>query len=109
MSNCYYDRYKNFSKEKLFPSSESPYLWPACFDAYYYTWTHDPTNHIKYLSQINKEKLARSSGFCPHLRCQLGDLSNSGDDGRCAEGLCYTKLEVLKLFICIYLSFYLSI
>lgn len=73
--------------------SESPYLWPACDDAYYFTWTQDFTGRIKYLDKQNVERLARSSGFCPHSRCQLVELSNPGEDGRCAPRLCYTKLE----------------
>ena len=45
------------------------------------------------ISDILRVKLARSMGFCPHSRCQLGNLSSSSSDGRCPEGLCYTKLE----------------
>ena len=94
VKGCHHESYSDASNETvLFPMNESPYLWPACDDAYYYTWTHDPTNRIQFLSELNKERLARSSGFCPHSRCQLGDLSNSFENGTCAQNLCYTKLE----------------
>jgi len=45
------------------------------------------------LSEVDALKLIASSGFCPHLRCQLGNVSNSGTDEKCPAGLCYTKLE----------------
>lgn len=93
VKDCYYEKYGLKSTDtRLFPLTESPYLWPGCDDAYYYTWTEDPTRRITWLNQENKEKLARSAGFCPHRRCQLDDLQSSSN-GKCSPGLCYTKLE----------------
>ena len=79
----------------LFSSSQSPENWPSCKDAYDYTWKNDPDNEILGLSETNRLKLAHSMGFCPHLRCQLGNLSSPIDArrGHCSKGLCYTKLE----------------
>lgn len=39
-------------------------------------------------------KLSRSSGFCPHRRCQLPNVTNSGHTSTCPKNLCYTKVEV---------------
>ena len=78
VKDCHYENYRMLpSSAKLFPLTESPYLWPGCDDAYYYTWTKDPTARITWLGRENKEKLARSAGFCPHRRCQLDDLLSS--------------------------------
>lgn len=82
------------SSAVLFPSSKSPEEWSSCHDAYDYTWKVDPDGQIIGLSSQNKIKLAHSMGFCPHLRCQLGNLTNSNDGaGHCPRNLCYTKLE----------------
>lgn len=97
VKNCYFEEYKKQNRDKMFPMEESPYLWPACNDAYYFTWKLDPTKKIEQMDPLNVERLARSSGFCPHSRCQLGDLANSDADGFCPAGLCYTKLEVIMM------------
>lgn len=83
------------STSSLYPSTQSPEKWPSCRDAYDFTWKSDPDRQINGLSHRNRVKLAHSMGFCPHLRCQLGNLTNSADGnlGLCPQGLCYTKLE----------------
>jgi protein tyrosine phosphatase len=79
--------------QELFPLDIHPELWPACDDAYTYTWTSDFDGSLAALSTVDRLKLSHSMGFCPHNRCQLGNVSSSSKDGRCPEGLCYTKLE----------------
>jgi len=81
----------------MFPMEESPYLWPACDDAYHFTWIKDPTEQLTSMDALNVARLARSAGFCPHSRCQLDILENSVTEGLCPTGLCYTKLEVPDL------------
>jgi protein tyrosine phosphatase len=77
----------------LYSLDQSPHLWPSCHDAYDITWIYDPQRLLKGLSIKNRQKLAYSMGFCPHLRCQLGNITNGDFDGHCPAGLCYTKLE----------------
>ena len=78
----------------LYPSNVDPFQWRSCGDAYEFTWRNDFYNDLISLNRIDKEKLIRSMGFCPHHRCQLKvNISNSGPDGQCPVGLCYTKLE----------------
>lgn len=79
--------------EPLFPKGTDPATWSSCEDAYEFTWNLDLDNDILALSTLDRAKLARSMGFCPHNRCQLGNLTSTKDDGRCPENLCYTKLE----------------
>jgi len=76
----------------LFPLNAPPSSWSSCSDAGEYTWsiTQDDLSAI---SIVDKTKLARSMGFCPHNRCQLGNLTNARNDGHCPANLCYTKLE----------------
>lgn len=77
----------------LFPNDASPYDWLSCQDAYEYTWITDHNNDLIELTYTDKLKLAKSMGFCPHLRCQLGNLTHADYAGMCPSGLCYTKLE----------------
>lgn len=77
----------------VLPCPQGSPLHRSCSDAYEYTWRNDFKGEIKSLSSINKDKLINSMGFCPHLRCQLGNVSNSAHNGGCPDGLCYTKLE----------------
>lgn len=101
--------------------NQHPSTWQSCEDAYEYTWTHNDDseeeveveltlpngemkNHryISDLSEIDQLKLIRSTGFCPHRRCQLGNAtrrSNNGNDV-CPVGLCYTQLEVYYFTNC---------
>lgn len=64
----------------------------SCHDAYESTWMLDLGNDIRSLSLHNKKLLAYSMGFCPHLRCQLGNVTASRN-GECPTGHCFTKLE----------------
>ena len=77
----------------LFPISTDPSDWASCHDAYEYTWKIDFNNDIVGLTDRNLLKLVNSMGFCPHNRCQLGNLSSADSVGNCPAGLCYTKLE----------------
>jgi protein tyrosine phosphatase len=77
----------------LFPLHEDPIRWLSCGDAYEHTWIEDPDKHLPTLSTVNKLKMAKSMGFCPHRRCQLTNISNADAEGHCPSGLCYTKLE----------------
>jgi hypothetical protein len=95
LKECYYENYKIINRDKMFPSSENPHIWPGCDDAYYYTWTRDPTRQLTGLNRNDIEKLARSAGFCPHSRCQLRNLTEADFEGKCPDGLCYTRLEVI--------------
>eukprot|EP01039_Chlorochromonas_danica_P010052 gene10052-11123_t len=77
----------------LFPLEEDPLSWLSCHDAYEYTWSVDPDGLLAGLSADLKIRLARSSGFCPHHRCQLSEVGNADREGRCPQGLCYSKVE----------------
>lgn len=68
-------------------------IWKSCEDAYSTTWRVDENNDIIGLPKPLKSKLMLTMGFCPHLRCQLTNVSNSVIDGKCPLNLCYTKLE----------------
>ena len=79
----------------IFPLDSPPSSWESCGDAYEYTWLHEVND--PYFVDVDDEdrlRLARSMGFCPERRCQLGYLGNAdvGGVGMCPEGLCYTKL-----------------
>ena len=50
----------------IFPITSDPNLWKSCEDAYTYTWNLDEGNYLIYLNSIQKSKLIRSTGFCPH-------------------------------------------
>lgn len=76
----------------LYPLDVDPLHWRSCHDAYEFTWTYDPDRYLTALSDVNKQKLAKSMGYCPHHRCQLGNLTNAQHNS-CPVGLCYTKLE----------------
>lgn len=46
------------------------------------------------LGALDRLKLLRTMGFCPHQRCQLDNVTHSaGTSGVCPAGLCYTKVE----------------
>ena len=77
--------------EELFVGSSE--LWPSCSDALAHTWTADVGLDIVGLSREDRSKLVRSNGYCPQLRCQLGNISNADPRGSCPAGLCYMKLE----------------
>lgn len=81
------------SSQHLFPHTILPAEWPSCEDAYQYTWSLDKGKDLVAVATSDREKLARSMGFCPHNRCQLSNLTSTGVDGRCPANLCYTKLE----------------
>ena len=87
------------SNISLFPLDNSPSNWHNCNDAYEYTWLTDINNEIITLTTLQRQKLAYSSGFCPHLRCQLSPSpsistsSSSTSSNQCPMGLCYTKIE----------------
>lgn len=72
---------------------QDPRDWPACGDALEFTWTDDAHGFLSGLSASDRTKLGRSNGFCPQLRCQLGNVSNADSSGACPKGLCYSKLE----------------
>lgn len=100
----------------LFPLDHThPAHWKSCNDAYEYTWMSDFSGYLRGLSLTNRMRLAYSmvdvalpikfhrfcfadssmhQGFCPHLRCQLQSIGNSGANGVCPEGACFAKLEV---------------
>jgi len=95
-SNIWIRGCKNIQGEGLFPLTAHPSQWLSCgYDAYEYTWDREGPNNwlLEDLSQLELLKLSRSMGFCPHLRCQLGELAESRTPGRCPEGLCYTRLQ----------------
>ncbi|CAM9120919.1 unnamed protein product [Chrysoparadoxa australica] len=78
----------------LYPLDAHPSTWVSCGDAYEHTWMHPSKD--KYLSCITPEErlmLARSMGYCPERRCQLGTISAASPDGLCPPGLCFTKLQ----------------
>jgi hypothetical protein len=80
--------------DELFPADVDPYQWRGCGDAYDFTWRHDFNGDITALSELDREKLVRSMGFCPQLRCQTRvNVTNGGPNGECPVGLCYSKLE----------------
>jgi hypothetical protein len=76
----------------IFPA-RAPQMWRSCDDAYSVTWQHDIDQHIVRLPWELRMQLISTMGFCPHLRCQLGNVSHSPNYGMCPPGLCYTKLE----------------
>lgn len=67
--------------------------WQGCQDAYSYTWDSDLQNDLVSLRSRDRAKLLKTSGFCPQNRCQLDHIRSTEEDGVCAEGLCYTKIE----------------
>ena len=73
----------------------SPYewIWKTCEDAYTVTWKLDAKREIVGLRVRLRQMLEISMGFCPHLRCQLSNITNANEDGLCPKNLCYTKLE----------------
>lgn len=77
----------------LFPPEIPPSDWNSCRDVYEYTWMQDKSREIVGLDPEDKIRLANSMGFCPHVRCQLYNLTQTGRDGKCPSGLCYTKVE----------------
>ena len=80
----------------LYPPEQHPREWRGCGrDAYHYTWNLDENlGYLSSLSALDKLKLLRTMGFCPHQRCQLDNVTHSsGTSGVCPEGLCYTKVE----------------
>jgi len=76
----------------LFSPDVEPSSWPSCNDAGEYTWSM-PQEDLSAITSTDRLKLSRSMGFCPHDRCQLGNLTNALVDGQCPQNLCYTKLE----------------
>jgi protein tyrosine phosphatase len=76
---------------RLFPPNEVE-TWRSCYDAYETTWKYDIDQDLYGLSELNKYKLRTTMGFCPHMRCQLGNISSS-QGSICPKGLCFTKLE----------------
>ena len=54
------------SSVDIFPKSIDPALWKSCDDAYTYTWNLDEGNYLTQLTDIQRLKLIRSTGFCPH-------------------------------------------
>ena len=94
----------------LYPTNKDPLLWKSCDDAYDYTWSNDFSKHLRRISQIDRIKLIRSMGFCPHNRCQLDNLDNAYSNGTCPEGLCYTKIENggLSFGACCYIDGYFN-
>lgn len=78
--------------KSLYPLTDDPSTWPHCNDANEYTWSIKQDD-LSALIDTDRLKLARSAGFCPHDRCQLGNLTNADANGHCPANLCYTKLE----------------
>ena len=72
-------------------------------------------NHrfISDLYEIDQLKLIRSTGFCPHRRCQLGNATRGSSNTACPIGLCYTQLEVCVgldiVYIMLYIKYTISI
>jgi hypothetical protein len=87
-----YIRHCNY-EASLFPLHIHPSKWAACHDANEYTWSRDYSHDLAALSSLDRLKLSRSTGFCPHDRCQLGNITSAQHTGMCPEGLCFTKLE----------------
>lgn len=93
------------NERELFPLDRIPYpigsyydlpsewIWKSCEDANSVTWKVDKDQEIVGVSVKLKLMLEISMGFCPHLRCQLSNLTNAGESGNCPQNLCYTKLE----------------
>eukprot|EP00611_Tribonema_gayanum_P008019 TRINITY_DN1748_c0_g1_i6.p1 TRINITY_DN1748_c0_g1~~TRINITY_DN1748_c0_g1_i6.p1 ORF type:complete len:371 (+),score=75.55 TRINITY_DN1748_c0_g1_i6:253-1365(+) len=78
----------------LFPLHRHPSEWRGCGDACEHTWTS--ARNDKYFDGVSRDdrlRLARSSGYCPHLRCQLGTVGNAAANGTCPAGMCYFKLQ----------------
>lgn len=74
------------SNEGLFQSSDIS-EW-SCHDATTYTWRHDFDHDLSgiLISEEDRERLAASAGFCPHRRCQLGNVSSSDTSEQCPPG-----------------------
>jgi len=95
-SNIWIRGCRRSPNDDLFPLEAQPSTWPSCgYDAYEFTWNRESPNGflLEGLSDLDLMKMQRSMGFCPHLRCQLGDLAHPPEDGACPENLCYTKLQ----------------
>jgi hypothetical protein len=73
--------------DHLFPLDVPPAQWSACHDANEFTWDQDYSHDLAALSPLDRVKLSRSTGFCPHDRCQLGNIT-SATTGQCPEGTC---------------------
>ena len=73
--------------------SPHEWIWKSCEDAYTVTWKLDEKREVVGLRVRLKQMLEISMGFCPHLRCQLSNVTNPKEDGLCPQNLCYTKLE----------------
>ena len=58
-----------------------------------YTWSQDISRQLVGVDRFSLSKLVKSNGFCPQLRCQLGDISNADPSGQCPENTCFMKLE----------------
>lgn len=85
---------------RLYPQEQAPQQWRSCGDSYEHTWMADYGRNIVALRLRDRQKLARSMGYCPHSRCQLDNLtahsgssSSGAGAGSCPAGLCYTKVE----------------
>lgn len=84
---------------RLKPCTSEVRQWSECGDAMSKSWRSDLSQSLLSLNKKDREKLTKTSGFCPHRRCQLDHLGNSNERGECTEGLCYTKVEVCASFI----------
>lgn len=58
--------YISICNEDYIFSGDDPENWKSCDDANEFTWELDQGSHLTYLTNIDKVKLKRSSGFCPH-------------------------------------------
>lgn len=77
----------------LYPLDEDPMDWRSCKDACEFTWLSSSNDeYFEGVSSRDRLRLARSSGFCPHLRCQLDNVGSAAVSGACPTGLCYHKL-----------------
>jgi protein tyrosine phosphatase len=78
----------------LYPENQPPHTWDGCGrDVYRQTWRADADGLLASLSVSKQDllKLTKTMGFCPHKRCQLGNVSAQASG--CPQGLCYTKIE----------------
>ena len=74
----------------LFPQSIPPSQWNSCHDHSEYVWLTDPS--LSNLHQADVTKLSKTFGFCPHLRCQLDNVTFPDATDICPNGLCFTTI-----------------
>lgn len=54
------------SNKLIFPKDQNPIFWESCDDAYDVTWSAELQRLNWKISDEDKIKLIRTTGFCPH-------------------------------------------